>query len=502
MAKDLIIGVDASTTACKAIVWDKLGNQISSGRSEIPMLRPQTDWHEQQAEDWWSSLVESLCIATKALNPKRLAGLCICPQRETFVPVDEAGLPLRNAILWMDNRARDFLVDLENTLGAEHFHALTGKPPSGNLTLLKIRWLLENEPKIFEQTSKFLDVAAFLNHKLTGEYATGWGIGAPAGMFNMKQNNWSSEVLSYLNITINQMPAVYPSGAILGYTTPSASRACGLPKGLPIIVGLGDGQAGGLGLNITNPGDAYLSLGTSVVSGTFTRCFTTDLAFRTMYAGIPEAYSLETVILGGTYTIDWLLEKFARGSQIDQLESHALQIPPGAEGLMLVPYWNSALTPYWDPSARGIVIGWTGNHGPAHLYRAILEGIAFELRLHFEHIENALGSKIRRLVITGGGSQSDLWCQVIADVIGKMVHRASIAEATALGAGILAAFGSGLFPEVLNAAEAMCAVERDVFTPQSKLHQYYTQLYKGVYRDIFPSVQPLVERLSELSSRS
>ena len=166
MVKDLIIGIDSSTTACKTIVWDRNGIQLSYGRSEIPMLRPQDDWHEQRAEDWWSALIESLRIAMDSVNPNRLAGLCICSQRETFVPVDKVGLPLRNAILWIDNRARDMLPHLERALGPEHFHELTGKPLSGNLTLLKIRWLLENDPQVFRKTSKFLDVAAYLNYKL------------------------------------------------------------------------------------------------------------------------------------------------------------------------------------------------------------------------------------------------------------------------------------------------------------------------------------------------
>ena len=320
-------------------------------------------------------------------------------------------------------------------------------------------------------------------------------------MFNMQQNNWSDEILSYLNITVDQLPVVHPSGDVLGFITRSASRACGLPEGLPVVIGIGDGQAGGLGLNITKPGDAYLSLGTSVVSGTFANHYTTDQAFRTMYGGIPETFSLETVILGGTYTIDWFLEKFSGGSDIDELETHAILIPPGSDGLMLVPYWNSVLTPYWDPTARGIVVGWTGTHGPAHLYKAILEGIAFELRLHFERIEKRIGTKTRRLVITGGGSKSDFWSQLIADITSKVVYRSFVTEATALGAGILAAYGAGLFPEINNAAEAMCAADRDVFTPQPEIKKYYTHLYEGVYKNIYPSLKPLMAKLGKLSSR-
>jgi xylulokinase len=500
MTKDYVIGVDASTSACKAIVWDMNGNRVAEGRAEIPLLRSKSDWHEQSAEDWWAGMQIALRTALNGIDLKNLAGLCICPQRETFVPVDESGNPQRNAILWMDVRARSLMPDIECAIGGGYFHELTGKPLSGNLTGLKILWLRENEPDTFKLTSKFLDVAAYLNHQLTGEYGTGHGIADPTGLFDMKGNCWAEEVIGYLGVKVEQMPVAYPAGQVIGLVTEAAASKCGLPVGLPVIAGLGDGQAGGLGVDITRPGDCYLSLGTSVVSGTFTERFVTNQAFRTMYAGIPDAFSLETVILGGTYTIDWFLLNFAGGLSIHQLEDEIRGMPPGSEGLMLVPYWNSALNPYWDPAARGIVIGWSGHHTSGHLYRAILEGIAFELLVHFEGVESVLGSPIERLVLMGGGSKSGLWCQMIADVTGKTTHRSTTQEATALGAGILAAYGAGLFEDIFGAARAMCSKGVECFKPDPINHHKYSRLYREVYRGLFPAVQPFVNRLTEITA--
>jgi sugar (pentulose or hexulose) kinase len=496
--QNLVIGIDVSTTACKAIIWDLQGNPVAEGRAEIPLRKPQANWHEQSAEEWWTALKQSLRQASAQIDRGQLAGLCICPQRETFVPVDESGNPLRNAILWMDERASGLLPFIEENLGPEKFHQITGKPLSGNLTIAKILWLREHELEVFTRTHKFLDVAAYLNHKLTGEYATGWGIADPTGLFDMQRDQWSASILGYLGLQTEQLPIAYPAGTVIGEVTPDTAQTCGLPVGLPVIAGLGDGQAAGLGANITQAGQAYLSLGTSVVSGTYSENYITTLAFRTMY-GIPGAYSLETVLLGGTYTLDWFMENFSGGRSVEQLEAEIREIPPGSEGLMLVPYWNSAMNPYWDATASGITIGWRGYHGPAHLYRAILEGISFELRLHFEGVESAMNARIEHLIAMGGGSHSDLWCQMIADVSGKSIQRAKVNQATTLGAGILAAMGTGLGSNIRETAQSMTRDPEKTFVPDSRRHDLYGRLYDRIYVDLFPILKEYLSRLSLLN---
>jgi sugar (pentulose or hexulose) kinase len=495
--KNLVIGIDASTTACKAIVWNTIGEQISTGKAEISLLKPHPEWHEQSAEDWWLALVRSLRIAIENVDTDRITGMSICPQRETFVPVRSDGRPLRNAIVWMDNRARDSLPKMRKSI--PDFHARSGKPLSGNLMVLKMLWLRENEPEVFSQTEKFIDVAAYLNHRLTGSFATGQGVADPTGLFDMGKQTWYSDVLDFIGVTIAQMPTVLSAGARIGQVSAAAAQECGLPDGIPVFAGLGDGQAGGLGLDITRRGSCYLSLGTSVVSGTFSENYLTDKAFRTMSAGIQGSFSLETVILGGTYTLDWFRENFAGGRAHPEFETEIQSIPPGSDGLLLVPYWNSALNPYWDPAARGMVIGWRGQHGPGHLYRAILEGIAFELRLHFEGVESALNREIKPIIAMGGGSRSDIWCQIIADVTGKTIQRTSTAEATALGAGILAAAGAGLFTSVNQAAIQMGGKIQKSFIPDPTNIQIYSRIFEDVYRHIFPDLQSRIQKLTAIT---
>ncbi len=501
---DLVIGIDSSTTACKAVVYDLQGRVVAVGRAGQQLLMPRPGWHEQPAEWWWRALTRALRQALRGVDPARLAGLAIAHQRETFVAVDGNGNPLRDGILWMDERAAAELAELEKDLDRPAFHALTGKPLSANLTLAKIAWLRRHEPEVFRQTAYFLDVQAYLVQRLTGLPRTSWGSADPTGMFDMAGQRWAGGLLAAVGAGVEQMPAAVAPGRLLGRVSWRAARAAGLPEGLAVFAGLGDGQAGGVGVNICRPGTAYLALGTSVISGSYSDTYVTHPAFRTMFGGTPGSYLLETVLLGGAYTLEWLLGTFmgkhgAAALRLrQQLELEMDGIAPGSAGLMLVPYWNTVMNPYWDAAASGIVVGWRGMHRPAHLYRAILEGIAFELRLHFEGVEQALGARVEQVVAVGGGARSERWCQIIADVTGKPVFRAAAPEAAALGAAVLAAAGAGLFPSVSAAAEAMTAWLPGALATRPESQLLYDELYRNVYRELYPTLRVPLERLAAL----
>ncbi|MBN2004530.1 MAG: FGGY-family carbohydrate kinase [Anaerolineae bacterium] len=503
-----VLGLDCSTSASKAVVWDCQGNAIAEGHCPLALSTPHPGWHEQPSESWWTATAQAIRQAVSPVDTGRLRALCIAHQRETFVAVDKQGRPLVEGILWMDERARDLLPGLEQALGQQDFHRITGKRLSVNLTIAKIAWLRKHRPDVFAQTHKYLDVHSFLVHRLTGVYGAGWGCADPTGMFDMQRKTWAEPFLDQVGIRLDQLPDLYPPGAVIGAVTPAAAEACGLPVGLPVAAGIGDGQASGLGVNITGPGDAYLSLGTSVIAGTWSERYVFDPACRTMTGGVPGSYLLETVLLGGGYTLSWFMEKIAGRpdrdlAQLRELyEEAAAALPPGSEGLVLVPYWNSVLGPYWDPAASGIVVGWRGNHGLPHLYRAILEGIALELHLGEVSVEKAMGQSVKRYIAMGGGAQSDLWRQIIADVTGKPVFRAATVEAASLGAGILAATAAGWYTDARQVAQAMTRILPQPAEPDPARHEFYNRLFEEVYRPLFPALQPHLERLAALSENT
>jgi len=498
----LVIGLDSSTTACKALIFDTQGKIVAAGKAAHPMLKPRPGWHEQPAESWWQAACQALRQAAAQVAPAQLAaqlaGMAITVQRETFVITDSAGQPRMNGLVWMDERAGDLLGELDALFGRERSHAESGKPLSANLTIAKLYWIHKHHPEL-AHGARVNDVHAFLVERLCGKAVTSWGCADPTGLFDMTRGQWNADLVRAVGFDPALLPPAVPCGEILGYLTRAAAEQTGLPEGLPVIAGTGDGQAAGLGVNAVQPGDVYLNLGTAVVSGTLSETYRTGTAFRTSYAAVPGHFVLETVLLGGAYTISWFLERFAPpGTDEVELEAQARAIPAGAEGLVLVPYWNTAMNPYWDPSATGAVVGWRGIHGPAHFYRAILEGIAMEQRLHTQGVEAALGHPTGRYIAVGGGSRSPLWLQILADVTGKAIVRAAVDEASALGAGILAAKGAGLFASEQAAAAAMTRLEAGEVLPQPESRSYYSRLYEEVYRGLYPALRQSLRNLSRL----
>ncbi|WP_148662831.1 FGGY-family carbohydrate kinase [Scytonema hofmannii] len=502
----LIIGIDSSTTACKAIAWNKEGKSIAEGRAQYPLLQPQANWYEQDAAQWWQSTCNAIKQLLLQVDKKRVEAVCITHQRETFVPVDREGKAVRNAIVWMDKRSRQQVNFLAKKIGAEKINQLTGKPNAMTPSITKIIWLTQHEPETITRTYKFLDVHGYLVYHLTNNFRTSLASADPMGVMDMQANTWADDLLTCLGLQQGQFSSLVQPGSIIGYVNESAAAATGLPSGLPVIAGAGDGQCAGLGANAVGNNRAYLNLGTAIVSGIQSSDYLVNPAFRTMYAPMPKSYFLETVLLGGVFTINWFIEKFARDlrdsnlnlSPEEILETAAAKLPPGSDGLMLVPYWNYVMNPYWDASASGITIGWTGTHGREHLYRAILEGIAFEQRLVGDAVMAAMDRRFSEYVVMGGGSQSNLWCQIVADITDVPVVRSTTTEATCLGAGILASVAVGWYPDLHIAAESMTGMGSR-FTPNSQNQAVYEKLYTEVYKPLFPTLQSLVQRLTDLT---
>lgn len=503
MSSRLVVSIDSSTTAVKAIAWDARGAVLAEGRASHPLGRPYPGWHEQDAEDWWAGACRALNECLAQVDARRVEALCITHQRETFVPVDAAGAPIRRAILWNDERSPAQVLSLERRFGRDALHSLTGKPPSMTASVSKLLWLVENEPHVAAQAARFLDVHAFLVHRLTGQSRTSLASADPMGVLDMQRRAWAEDLICDLGLRPSQFVELVEPGAVIGHLTASAAAATGLPAGLPLIAGAGDGHCAGLGADVTSAGRAYLNLGTAVASGAFSRDYLCDRAFRTLIAPVPGGYFAEHILRGGVDTVAWFVERFAadlRGadparSAEQLLEAAAAEVSPGADGLMLVPYWNTVMNPYWDPLASGITVGWRGVHGRAHFYRAILEGIAYEQRLVGDAMMAATGQRFTQYTAMGGGSRSALWLQMMADVTGVPVVRAITSEVTCLGAGILAAVGAGWYPDAAAAAAGM-ARTAERYAPAPNAQRIYDRLYDEVYRTLFPTLQAAIDKLA------
>jgi sugar (pentulose or hexulose) kinase len=498
---DLVLGVDCSTTASKVLAWDRNGTAVGEGRAALEEIRPRPLYSEQAAEGWWDATAEALSNLMQKVSADRIVGICITHQRESYAPVDADNHPLRNAILWDDGRAQPQLDELGERFGHKELHRRTGRGPSLTQAFPKLLWLVQNEPEVAESAYRFMDVHGFLVERLTGEWTTSLASADSFGLTDVERDAWAEDLITGVGLRPDQFCATVPPGTIIGGVSAAAAKVTGLPEGIPVVAGLGDGQAACLGAGVTSLDRASLNLGTAVTGGPVSHRYISDASCRTMYAGAPGTFLLEECLRGGMATMTWFMRNFGDTAETkadyDRYEAAAREVGVGAGGLILVPYWNGAMSPYWDGSATGIVVGWHTGHTREHLFRAIEEGISFEFRQAMNGIEAATGEQINQYVILGGGSNSELWCQIMADVLGRTVTRAHTVEATNLGAGILAAYGIGWYGSVEDAAAAMTDTGES-FEPDDRNAALYDTLFNEVYTPLFPAIQPRLQRLAQL----
>lgn len=496
--RPLVVGVDLSTTACKAIAWDLLGAAQGEGRAPLTLEHPEPDGWEQDPDAWSVATVAALRALARSLGPRArdVRALAVANQRETVAVCDTGGRALHPALTWMDSRCRREVEVVVGSIGRDRLHALTGKPPCTTPSLYKLAWLFATGRVAAPRRSvRVLDVHAWLVRHLTGRFVTSLPAADPLGLIDLARGRWSAELLDTIGLVESCVPELVPAGELVGALRAELADEVGLPRTVVVVAGAGDGQAAGLGTGIEDASAAYLNLGTALVSGVAWREPRCSPAFRTLAGAAPGTFFLETDLRGGTFTLAWLARLVggdrAVNATLATLERDASGIAPGSEGLLLVPYWHGVMNPYWDDSARGAVVGLHGGHGPAHLYRAALEGLALEQRLHLEGVEAAIGAPIGELRAVGGGARSELFLRIVADATGKRVTRARSPEASALGAGILAAVGAGLHRDVSEAVRQMVHLEAPIEPgPASAGYAERFVRYRRLYPALAAAVSP------------
>jgi len=501
MSGDLVLGIDCSTTAVKAVIWDMKGRAVGSGRVVLELHTPRPGWGEQNPQDWWQAMIIAIGKAVAKIDtPSRLKGLSITHQRETFALLDKQGKPIRPALLWLDTRATREVKEF----GTADIHHLTGKVPNTATAWYKMLWLKKHEPRTIEATYKLVDVHAYLVQCLTGEWVTSYGSTDSLGVLDVRNCCLAFELIERAGLGVENFSTLYAPGSVLGTLKRDVAEMLGLPYDLKVIAGIGDGQGAALGAGIIHEGVAYLNLGTGIVSGLFAHRYVTNRAFRTVIGGVAGSYILESFFGAGTYNLNWFVDKFSdigtrpfaldlKGEQI--LEIAAASLPAGSAGLLALPYLTGVLTPYWDSDARGVFFGLDARHGKAHMYRAILEGLAFEQRLSTEAAETA-STRIEILRAVGGGTYSVLWCQIIADILGRPVVLTKEPEASCLGAAMLAFVGAKSYGNIKECVGQMCDIGK-IYEPDAQNHARYEEFY-DLYRELYPALKTHFTRLQTI----
>ena len=503
MKTELVIGLDSSTTATKAIAWDRSGHVVAEGRASVPLSNPKPGWFEQDVNDWTGAAATALKQIAKKIDMVRVVAVAIANQRESFAQFDAQNKPLRPGTLWLDERSHVETKELAEIIGAQHLHDISGKPSDITPCIARCRWLAKNLPAVWKKTAKTAEVHGVLVHFLTGQWHSSTASADPMGLVDMRRYDWSDELIGHVGLTRQQLPKLYRPGEVMGQVSSAAAKLTGLKAGISVVAGGGDGQCAGTGANVFVKGRAYLNLGTAAVSGNFGTAYAHDPMFRTLCAVAEEGYIYETCNRTGTFLVNWMVERLfnmdtAKNPGIfETLEREAMTSPIGSRGIALVPYWSGCMTPYWDTSARGMIAGLSGNHTRGDVYRAILEGIVLEQVMMTNGAE-AASSPIDHYVIMGGGARSDFWCQIMADASGRDVKRLETVEASSLGAAMAAAKASRWYKTIPEAALHMSGKPSKIFRARTKQHKAYSELL-SIYRDLWPQVSTWNARMQEFA---
>lgn len=492
-----VIGVDASTSAVKAVAFAADGEQIGLGHTPLTLIEERAGWAEQHATEWYSALVSSLRKLGAQVDLSRAVGLAITCQRETVAILDADGNEIRPAITWVDTRCGSQV----ERFGAR-VHEITGRPAAVSDSLFKLIWLRENEPDTLDAAVTIVDTAGYLIESLTGKRVTSFATASTLTVVDIHSRCYSDELLELCGLTAEQFPEMVDTMQQLGTVTAQAAAATGLPVGLPVIATVGDGQAAGVGVGVVDGNTGYASLGTGIALGAASSKYVHSPAFPTLEGYSPGHYYLEPVLATGSYLISWFVRTFGVEADPESARSpeqvigdQARNVPPGANGLYCLPYWGGVLSPYWDRTPSGVFIGLRGVHALPHMYRAVLEGLSYEIRICLEAVEGARGGRLEELVVVGGGSRSELWVQTIADVCNRTVYVCAQTEVASLGAAVHAASATGLRPgeSIAQVARGM-ASRGAAFAPDPERAAFYEHAFQG-YRQIYELNRPIFAAL-------
>ena len=483
------LGIDIGTTAVKAALFDSQGTMLGSGLAEYTLETPSPDIVELDADIYADAVSRavSAALAKAGTVPSAVRSIGITGQAETLICVDAAGNPVRKAIVWLDNRAKDEAADIQAAFGLERLLAMSGQTEMLPCwPAAKILWMSRNEPDVFARTDKFLMVEDYIARKLTGETATCVGLMPSTIYYDIAIGRYDAPMLAYLGIGEDRLPALKEPAETAGLC--AAGNLCGFAAGTPVTICPLDHVAGCLGAG-GGPGIVTETTGCTLAAcATLPGLLYDDSRQLGTYHGFTKN---SYVFLPWAPTAGMLLRHFrdffSGGLSYRELDDLAAAVPPGSDGLVVLPHCAGAVSPQCNPNARGVVYGLTLAHKQGHLARALMESVAALLKDNLDALENR-GVAINELRALGGASKSPLWLHIKADLLDKPVTTLRCDEATALGAAMLGAIAAGDFASAAEAQAAMVGIDQTIL-PGDGVDAYkeYFKSYRQINELLLPT---------------
>jgi xylulokinase len=472
----------------------------------MSVLRP--GWAEQNPEDWWNATVASIKQALGHAGGDSIAGIGLTGQMHGLVLLDEAGKVLRPCIMWNDQRTAAQCAEIERKVGRAKLIEMVGKPALTGFTAGKILWVRENEPEVYRRVRHVLLPKDYVRFRLTGTFAVDVADGSGTLLMDVRRRAWSDELLRLLDIRQDWLPALHESNEVVAEVSTGAASDTSLRAGIPVVAGAGDQAAQSIGTGIAREGIVSVTIGTSGVVFAATNSYTFD-PIGELHAychAVPDTWHLMGVTLSAGGSLRWFRDTLCEAEKAeaartgrdvyDIITELASTAPAGSDGLLFLPYLTGERTPHANPDARGVFFGLSLRHAKAHMARAVLEGVTFSLRECLDLL-CGMGQSCARVRVSGGGSRSAFWQQMMADVFGTEIVGVNVTQGAAYGAALLAGVGTGIYSDAEQACER--TVHETGSTKPGPNAGEYAQSYER-YRALYPVMAPEFRRAVQAES--
>ena len=495
------LGIDLGTSSVKIIVMNEEGKVVESVSKSYNVSYPENGWAEQNPEDWWKETKNGISEILKngKVNADEITGISFSGQMHGLVLLDSNNEVLMPAMLWCDQRTQAQCDYLNKEFGQDKLSKYTGNMALTGFTLPKVLWVKENRPEIYKKIEHMMLPKDYISFKLTGTFASDVSDASGTLMFDVGNRKWSKELLELLDIDEKTLPTVYESSQVVGTVSETAAKEIGLSTKTLVIAGAGDQAAGAVGTGTVDSGVLSVALGTSGVVFACDEKFTVDKNNRLhSFCHANGKWHQMGVMLSAASSLQWWVDNVNSdlpGDPFEILLAEAEKAKVGSNGLLFLPYLMGERTPYSDPNAKGSFIGLSITHQRGDMTRAILEGVCFGLRDSLE-ILKSLNVEVKEVRVSGGGSKSKLWRQILADIFNVEVNVINSKEGPAYGAAILASVGCGLYGTVDEACKALINITSTTKPIPENIEKYDKQ-YK-VYSSLYNTLKDTFNEISKL----
>jgi gluconokinase len=498
VTKPVWVGIDIGTTGIRAVAYQPDGHHLSAASREYPLHTPHPGWAEQDPDQIIAAMEEVIRgvaaeLAGRGLKPD---GLAFSSVFHSFLAYDQAGRPVTRLMTWADSRSQENVREMKaNGLDFLSVYRRVGCPVHPMYPMTKIAWVLKERPDIARQSPRWGSIKDYAFRTLTGRWVMDRSIASGSGLYNLFKREWDKELISVLKISPESLPEVVPTTYSQPLTAAAAGRM-GLPAGLPVVIGAGDGVLVNVGIGAVQPGHMSATIGTSGAVRMLVDSPRTDEKGRTWCYNLSETtWVVGGAINNGGIALRWIRDHFGETEQrvaeklgldaYELLGLYAAKVPPGSDGLILLPFFLGERAPNWNADARGVLFGLTLNHGKKHLIRATMEGVCYRMNSILRALEAVTGPA-REIRVSGSFTRSELWLQILADVFNQNVNVPNVNEGAAFGAAVLGFVSAGVLKDIADTASFVTVAK--AYSPSPEAAQQYKRLY-DIYERVYWNLQ-------------